>query len=145
MRQRRQIAGGADGALLRHHRIDFGVDEGHQRLKHSQADAGEAPRQRVDLEHHHQPHGSVIHVGADAGRVGEHDGALQFVQLLHRDAGVGQQAKAGVDAVHHAILLDHLGDHGSGGVDPRQRGRIQADMNRLAADAAQGIEAELAR
>ncbi|MNF98748.1 hypothetical protein D3C84_816190 [compost metagenome] len=39
MGQGRQVAGGADGALLRHHRIDFGVDEGHQGLEHRQADA----------------------------------------------------------------------------------------------------------
>ncbi|MNV18962.1 hypothetical protein D3C71_1098030 [compost metagenome] len=145
MGQGRQVAGGADGALLRHHRIDFGVDEGHQGLEHRQADAGEAPRQRVDLEHHHQPHGGVIHILANPCCMREHYGALQFIQLLHRDAGVGQQAKAGVDAVDHAVLLYHLGDHGCGGVDPRQGGRIQADMHRLAADAAQGGEAELAR
>ena len=140
-----QVARGADGALLRHHRIDFGVDEGHQGLEHRQADAGEAPRQRVDLEHHHQPHGGVIHVLANPCCMGEHYGALQFIQLFHRDAGVGQQAKAGVDAIHHAVLLDHLGNHGGGGVDPRQGGRVPADMDRLAADAAQGGEAELAR
>ena len=145
MGQGRQIAGGANGALLRHHRIDFGVDEAHQGFKYRQPNAGEATGERVDLEHHHQPHGGVIHVLADAGGMGEHDGALQLVQLLHRDPGVGQQAKAGVDAVDHAVLLDHLGDHGCGGVDPRQGGRIQADMHRLAADAAQGGEAELAR
>ena len=125
MGQRRQIAGGTDGALLRHHRIDFGVDKGHQGLKHRQPDAGEAARQRVELEYHHQPHGSVIHVLANPCRMGKHDGALQLVQLLHRNAGVGQQAKTGVDAIHHPVLFDHLGNHGGGGVDPRQRGRIQ--------------------
>ncbi|MNH30889.1 hypothetical protein D3C79_912060 [compost metagenome] len=77
--------------------------------------------------------------------MGEHDGALQFVELLHRDAGVGQEAEAGVDAIHHPVLLDHLGDDGGGGVDPRQGGLIQPDMQLLAADAAQGGKAELAR
>ncbi len=145
MGQRRQIAGSADGALLRHQRINLGVDQLHQRLQHLQPDAGETARQRVELEHHHQPHGGVIHIGADARSVGKHDGSLQLVELIHRDPGVGQQAKAGVDAVHHPSLLDHPGDSGGRGVDRRQRRRIQCNMYRLAADAAQGGKIQLAR
>ncbi|MNT28509.1 hypothetical protein D3C72_1642000 [compost metagenome] len=66
MCQRSQIAGGAHGALQRDMRIDFGVDQGHQRLDHFQTDAGETARQAVDLQHHNQANQVVVGRRANA-------------------------------------------------------------------------------
>ena len=44
MRQRRQIAGGADGALRRDPRINFRIDQRRQRTDHAQTNAGKPTR-----------------------------------------------------------------------------------------------------
>ncbi|SVK54411.1 Uncharacterised protein [Acinetobacter baumannii] len=69
VRQRRQVAGGANRALQRDMRINFGVDQRDQRLDDFQTNAGEAARQAVDFQHHDQAHQIVVGGLAHAGGV----------------------------------------------------------------------------
>ena len=58
-----------------------------------------AARQAADLQHQDQPHHRVGQQRADADGVRQHQVALQRRELLARDAGLGEHAEAGVDAV----------------------------------------------
>ena len=50
VRQRREIATGADGALLRHHRHHVAIEHRGQRLQRRHADARVAAHQRIDAD-----------------------------------------------------------------------------------------------
>jgi hypothetical protein len=54
--------------------------------------------------------------------VGEDEVALQLGEPRLRNAGLGEQAETGVDAVDGAAGRDDAGDGGGGGVDRVQRG-----------------------
>jgi hypothetical protein len=58
---------------------------------------------------------------------------------------LANRPKAGVDAIHHAILFDHLGDHGGGGVDPARAAGSSETCTGSRPDAAQGGKIQLAR
>ena len=144
VRQRRQVARRAHRALERNVRIDLGVDQRDQRVDDLAADAGVAARQAVDLQHHDQTHHGVVQRLAHAGRVRQHQRALQRFQVLARDAGGRQQAEAGVDAVGGAVLGDDALHAGHAGVDRAGRRRIQGQALRLVVDLAQVGQRELA-
>ena len=76
MRQRRQIAGGADGALRRDPRINFRIDQRHQRLDHVQTNAGKPTCQTVDFQHHHQADDLIVQRLANPRRVRQHQRTL---------------------------------------------------------------------
>ena len=128
VRQRGQVAGGTDRTLLRNHRVDAVVEQCHQGFDHLTADAGEATRQRVDFQCHHQTHGGIVHRRANASCVRQHDGALQQLQFVRRDAGIGQQAKAGVDAIGGAPFGQHTCHGGGSGVDAGVAAGIQLQL-----------------
>ena len=99
VRERREVAGGADRALRGHDRMDACVDEREQPLDHDRAHARETAREARGLQHHDQPHGRVGERRADAGRVRAHEVELQRGELVVGDARLRQLAEAGVDAV----------------------------------------------
>ena len=99
VRERREIARGADRALARNDRQHVGIDEGGQRLHGGERDAGGALRQRIELHQQDQPRDARRQRRADARRMRAHDVDLQPVEILRRDARLGQLAEAGVDAI----------------------------------------------
>ena len=117
--ERREVARGAHRALGRDQRVNLGVEQRDQRVDDLAADAGEAPRQAIDLEQQDQAHGGVVERLADAGRVRQHQRALQQLEVLARDAGLREQAEAGVDAVDRAVLVDDLAHAGDAALDGR--------------------------
>ncbi|MNI77030.1 hypothetical protein D3C73_1332970 [compost metagenome] len=98
-------------------RIDFGVDQRHQRLDHFQTDAGEAARQAIDFQHHNQAHQIVVGGRTDAGGMRQHDRALQVFQIFTGDAGGCQQAETGVTAVGGTVFLNDTFNAGNAFLD----------------------------
>ena len=76
VRQRREVAAGADRAAARHARMDAAVEQREQRLERLDADAGEALRQHVGAQRHRRAHRAHRQRLADAGGV-----AAQQVEL----------------------------------------------------------------
>ncbi|KPU60531.1 hypothetical protein AN403_4937 [Pseudomonas fluorescens] len=142
--QRRQVTGRTDRAFQRNVRVHLGIDQGDQRVDHHAADAGETTAQAVDLEHHDQAHQLVADRLADAGGVGQHQRALQVFQVFAGDAGRGQQAETGVDAVGGAVLGEDLLHAGHAGFDPGRGAVVEGDFDRLLIDITQLGEAQLA-
>ena len=115
MRQRRQVAAGADRSLLRHHRHDAGVEHGGQRLQRADANAGMTAHQGVDADDQHRAH----HFGgerlADADRMGDDQVALQFLeQAFVLGLGAGH---AGAQAVRAEQLVGIAAEAGGDAVD----------------------------
>ncbi|MCY1353954.1 hypothetical protein D9M69_403080 [compost metagenome] len=144
VRQRCQVAGGAHRALQRDVRVDLGVDQRHQGVDHLAADAGEATGQAVHLEQHDQAHHGVIQRLADTGGVGQHQRTLQFLQVGRGDAGRGQQAETGVDAVGGTPLGDDVLDAGDAGIDRLAGTGVQGQLQGLLVRLAQVCQGQLA-
>ncbi|MCY1171963.1 hypothetical protein D9M73_120890 [compost metagenome] len=142
--QRRQVTGSADRTFQWNVRVHLGVDQGDQRVDHHAADAGETTAQAVDLEHHDQTHQLVADRLADTGGVGQHQRALQVFQVFAGDAGRGQQAETGVDAVGGAVLGEDLLHAGHAGFDLGCSAVIEGDFDRLLIDITQLGKAQLA-
>src|SRR5258708_15328225 len=75
----------------------------------------------------------------------QHQAPLQLLQLLRRNARLRQQAEAGVDAVDGVVMGEHLRDRRRTRLDAGTTSRIESEPRRLAPEAAQRPEPELAR
>ena len=94
VRQRGEVAGAAERAVLVHHGRDAGVehrDVGRQGLL---ADAGAPGREGGDAQQHEGAHDLALDLRAGARGVRADEGALQLVALLDRDVPGGQRAEA---------------------------------------------------
>ncbi|MNI29493.1 hypothetical protein D3C73_833120 [compost metagenome] len=143
--QRRQVTRCTDRTFQRNVRVYLGVDQGDQRVDHHAANAGETTAQAVDLEHHDQAHQLIADRLADAGGVGQHQRALQVFQVFAGDAGRGQQAETGVDAVGGAVLGEDLFHAGNAGFDLRRGAVVEGQFHRLLIHLTQLSEGQLAR
>jgi hypothetical protein len=119
VRERREVAAGADRALLRHHRHDAGIEQGGLGAQGFHADARVPAHQRVDADHQHRPHDLRRERLADADGVGDDQVALQFLehaavhvrpaaQAMRAEQLVGVAAEAGRDAVDRLLPRDHV-------------------------------------
>ena len=134
MGERREVARCAHRALAGDAGIDLGVDQRDQRLQEFAADTRMAAPERVHLEHHDQADHGVVDEIAEPGRMRQDQRALQELQVLPLDAGIGQQAEAGVDAVDRPVLGDDLVDCIDRRLDRGVGGAIQPDLDRLLVD-----------
>src|SRR5450830_19728 len=144
MGQGRQVTGGTDRAFERNVRVHLGVDQRDQRVDHLAANPGKPTAQAVDLEYHDQPHQRIADRLTDTGGVGQHQGTLEVFQVFAGDAGRGQQAETGVDAIGGAVLGENLLHTGDTGLDLRRGAVIQAEGYRLLVDGPQLGKGQLA-
>jgi hypothetical protein len=93
-----------------------------------------AASERCDLEQHRQPHDLLGEQRPGAGRMREHQRALQLGQALGADVRSREQPEAGVDAVDDAIARDHFADRRGRGVDARPGGGVEHDGTRCFPD-----------
>ncbi len=108
-----------------------------QRLDHLATDARGAARQADDLERNDQANDLVGHQRADPGGMAQHEVLLQLRKLVGRDARVGEQPEAGVDAIGRRAAVDHCGHHGGAAVEFSEAGIVERQPGRLAQDPAQ--------
>ena len=118
MRQRRQIARGADRSLARDHRQDVPIEKPHQRFHGLEADAGSALREGIDLEQQDGANDRHIEGSPDARCMRTHDIELQRGKIGRRDALLGELAEAGIDAI----------DSIAGGEEARHSFRTACDL-----------------
>ena len=134
VRERREVAGAAERAVLVHHRRDARVEHRHVGGQGLLADAGAPGRQGRDAQQHERPHDLALDLGAGAGGVRADQRALQLVALLDRDVPGGQGAEAGRDAVVRLGVVRQPADHlagaphlGQGLVGEAHRGAVAGD------------------
>ena len=99
MRERREVAGGADRAAARHDRQHAAVEQREQQLDGLDPRARVALRERVRAQEHRRADDLVGVRLADAARVRAEQPQLQLGGLLLRDRDRDEAAEAGVDAV----------------------------------------------
>ena len=119
VRERREVAAGADAALRRDQRHGVGVEQPLQRLDHERPNARMAAAEPEQLQDDHQPRHVARQRIAEAGAVRQDQVGLQLGQAFGRDARVGEQAEAGVDAIDGLAAGDDA-------LDRRRRSRRRA-------------------
>ncbi len=128
VRQRREIAGCADGALRGHHRgsgpcASIASQHGDGGGPHARCALGEAR----ELQRQHQAHDAGRRRLAHACGVRQHDVGLQPRDVGRLDARAGKFSEAGVDAVDGLALGDDGFDRARARLDGRPAGRIERD------------------
>ncbi len=145
MRQRRQVARCADRTLGGNGRGDAGVVDGDQGVDDQWTHARKAARQAADFHQHDQAHYRVRQQLAGADRMRQDQVALQFFQLFVRDAGLGQDAKTGVDAVGGVTLGHDRVDRCGRSLDDRVGRSRQRQFGRRGPDGAQVVHGHQTR
>ena len=113
MRERREVAAGADRAAARHARQHAAVEALEQQLDRLDARARVALRERVRAQEHRRAHDLVRVRLADAAGVAAQEPELELLGQLLRDRARDEAAEARVDAVGVLLaavrgLLDEL-------------------------------------
>ena len=101
MRERREIATGADRTLLRDQRDDAAIQHRHEQLDHFQPNPAEPERENVRPEQHHRAHFRLTERPADAAGMAADEIHLQLLAFLGRNMDVGELPESGADAVDH--------------------------------------------
>ena len=145
VRQRGEIARGADRTLCGDQRVDLTLEQRHQRIDELLSHTGMAARQGIDLERQNQAYDRIRQGFTDAGRMRQDEVPLQQFELFRRNARLRKQAEAGVDAIGRIAGLDDPVDQSRGGRDALAlRGR-QSEQDGLFIDGAQVRQREVAR
>src|SRR3546814_9899729 len=121
MRQRRQITGGADGALAGNTWPDLRVVHRNQRLQHLPTHAGVAACERRDLQREDQSDACVVQQFTDTGCMRSHQIGLQLLELIGWDLHLGELSETGVDPVGGLSDGDDIPDGGRRGAYLRFR------------------------
>ena len=144
VRQRRQVARGADRALARHIRHEAGVVHREQGVDHRLAHARGAARQRRRLEREHQPHHRGGERRADADAVRADQVELQAFEPGGIDALAGELAEARVDAIDRRAALRRALHHGRAGAHPLARRLADDEPHAAGVDRLQLVERDRA-
>ncbi len=115
MRERREIAGCADGTLRRNHWMNFGVQHRAEDFDGFGSDAAEAFGERVGAEEHHRARFGFAERSADSAGVRADEIHLELSDLFGGDADGSELAEAGVDAVGGFAAGDDALDDGARG------------------------------
>ncbi len=129
VRERRQVARGADRALGRYPRIDVVIDQRAQRVDQLEPYAGETLGQRDDFHQHDQAHDVVAEVLPDTDRMRAHEILLQLHEFVVADVDARELAEAGVDAVNLSAALDDVADVFGGLRDGAARVDAERDLD----------------
>src|SRR5882762_5891831 len=142
MREWREISAGSDRSLRRHAGREARVDESLEKTYQLRAHPGEALQQARELQHQCEAHDRIVEQRADAGAVRQDDVPLQQSALRGRDARVGEQAEAGVDAVGGRIGRGEPRGDGMGIAHGAERRRVDLYADRAPVHAPQVGEAQ---
>ncbi len=140
MCERRKVAGGAQGALLRDNGGNALVEHLEQHLNEQGADAAHAAAERVGAQQHHAADDLVGIRLAGAGAVAEDQVGGELVAHLLGDGDLLELAEAGGDAVGNAPLGGDLLGERAGLLHGLERGGSQLDRRVVARDGDEGLE-----
>ncbi len=116
--ERREVSGGAHGALLGHDREAIGREHPQKRFDRPDANARPALGEGIGPQDHHGPHGLVREGAADSGGVAAHEIPLERLDVRLLNRHVGKPAESGIDAVDALAALEGFVDR-----TPRRRNR----------------------
>ena len=103
VRERREVAGAAERAVLVHHRRDPVGEQVGDQLRGLRPDAGVPGRERGEPQQHQRADHLALHLGAGAGGVRADQRALQLRAHLGRDVPGGEGAEPGGDPVRRGL------------------------------------------
>jgi hypothetical protein len=107
-RQRGQVPGAAQRAVLVHDRRDARVEHGGVGLRGLHAYAGAPGGQRGQPQEHQRAHDLALHLGPRSRRVRADQAALELGPPLRGDVRGGERAEAGGDPVVRPVVLGQL-------------------------------------
>ena len=137
MGERRQVAGGADGALARDDRHDIALEQREHELDQPGAHAGVPAPQRAGEQQQHPAHDLVGERRPGADGVRAHEVDLELRGVGGRDPHAGELPEAGRDAVDRAPARERRLDDVAGGGDALAVGGVE---RRRGAAACDGLE-----
>ena len=140
MSERSQVAGGAEGALLRDNGGHALVEHLEQHLHEDGANAAHAAAQRVGAQQHHAADDLVSIRLAGGGAVAEDQVGGELIAHLLGDGDLLELAEARGDAVGDAALGSDLLGQGAGLLHGLQRGGSQLNGRVVASDGDKGFE-----
>ena len=138
--ERREVAGGAEGALLGNDGGNALVEHLEKHLNEEGAHAAHAAAQGVGAQEHHAAHDLVGIRLAGGGAVAEDQVGGEGVGHLLRHRNLGKVAEAGGDAVGHAALGGDLLGERAGLLHRFESGRGQLDRGVVARDGDKGFK-----
>ena len=145
VRQRREVARGADAALARHVGHEAGVVHREQAVDDGGTHPRVAARQARRLRREHQPHDRRRQRRADTDAVRTNQVQLQGREVGFADARARQLAEAGVDAVDRGVAFGGAAhDLGAGG-DRRHRLRVDPQLPAAGMQGVQVVERQGSR
>ena len=103
VRERREIAAGADRSPRWHARMHIIINKRNQRVERLDAEPREALGQHVGAQRHRRAHRADRQRIADACGVAPKKVQLQRFERAERDLDVGERSKSGVDAVGRLV------------------------------------------
>jgi hypothetical protein len=106
MAEGRQVSTGPDAPLLRHERYDTAVEQGNQCVHQLRTDAAGRTEKHVRPEQHDGADGRRREWGPHARSVTANQIGLELVQLVGRDAHIGELAETGVDPIDRVTRSD---------------------------------------
>ena len=138
--ERREVAGGAEGALLGNDGGNALVEHLEKHLNEEGAHAGHTAAQGVGAQEHHAAHDLVGIRLAGGGAVAEDQVGGELIAHLLGDGDLLELAEARGDAVSDAALSGDLLGQGAGLLHGFQSGGSQLDGRIVASDGDEGFE-----
>ena len=138
MGQRGEVTRGAEAPLLRHDRMNAGLEEGQQAV-HEQRPAAAVPeREGIGPEQQHRPNDLAREGGTHACRVAHQEVLLEALGVLGSDRDHGQVAEPGRHAVHDRPGIDQGLDDVASLLHPLSSGGIEHRGGAVAGDRLDG-------
>ena len=125
MRERGEIAGGPDAALLRDDRMDAVGQEGQDRVDDRGAAAAVAQGQGVRPQEQHRPHDLARERRPDACGMAHQQVLLELAGLIRLDEGRREVAEPGRHAVDDRVLGHEALDDVAGLLHPLSRMHVE--------------------
>ena len=132
MGQRGQVTAGPDAPLLRHQRHEPRREHLEERLHQRRTHPARGTEQHIGAQRHHRAHDVGREWRPHPGRVTADQVGLQPLELIGRDADVGELAEPGVDAVDR-------GAAGQGPLHQHARGRESGARGGIGDDLDPGV------
>jgi len=129
VRQRREVAAGADAALLRDGRHDAAIEHLDEMLDQPDGDTGMSLHQRLDAKRQRQAGDADVQHRAPADGMAAQKVFLKVQDFLRLDPLTRQLAEAGVDAVDRAALGQQLLKATASRIDPLPRRQADTDAS----------------
>jgi hypothetical protein len=145
VRQGREVARRADRALLGDGRHEPRGEHREQGLHHVRPDARGAAREAGRLGREDEPHHLGRQRRADADGVRADEVELQALEGVVVDAGRGELAEAGVDAIDGPAAGEGALDRGAAGADGLERGVVEGELPLAAMERLELLERQRAR